>query len=281
MAKDGKSLERLVGLIETALGKEGVKVESRKRLRDRTNGKLREHDVLVTVNRGHHTLSIAIECRDRSKPVTVDQVEAFQKKCEDTGIQQGAIVSASGFANSARTKAAHYGMRCLDVLEASSFDWMLTPTFTFITRRIDAQRWLFFPEQEGLVEKHNMEVLLPDGKQVPSHALNTTAQEALKEWVEAHQEPVEKRTIALRIGTPGMTLRNRDTGATTPIRYAGLELTYSLLHEDVPLRLSQYIENDKQITDVAVADGPPGRLAIVYKGSEGGSVVFQPLPRHK
>ena len=44
MVKDGKPLERLVALIETALGKEGVKVETRKRLRDRTNGKLREHD---------------------------------------------------------------------------------------------------------------------------------------------------------------------------------------------------------------------------------------------
>jgi hypothetical protein len=278
MAKDGKALERLVALIETALGTDGVKVEARKRLPDRTTGRLREHDVLVTLNRGHHTLRISIECKDRSRPVTVEHVEAFQKKCEDTGIQQGAIVSASGFAKTARTKAAHYDIRCLDVLQASSFAWMLAPSFTFLTRRIDAQSWLFFPEQEGVVQKHDMQVLLPDGREVPSNMLNNTAHAALNKWVDEHPEPVEKRTISLKVGTPNMILRNRDSGATTPIRYAVLNLTYSLVREDVPFRFSQYMDGDNRITDVAIADGPPGRIAIVYKETEGGSVMFQPHP---
>ena len=158
MANDGKSLERLVALIETALGTDGVKVETRKHLPDRITGKPREHDVLVTITRTHHVVQIALECKDRSRPITVDMVEAFHQKCQDTGIQQGALVSASGFAKPAREKAVHYGIRCLEVLE--SFAWMLAPSFTFLTRRIDAQSWRFFPEQEGVVEKHNMEVLL-------------------------------------------------------------------------------------------------------------------------
>jgi hypothetical protein len=36
------------------------------------------------------------------------------------------------------------------------------------------------------------------------------------------------------------------------------------------------MDGDNQITDVAVADGPTGRIAIVYKESEGGLVMFQP-----
>jgi putative intracellular protease/amidase len=118
--------------------------------------------------------------------------------------------------------------------------------------------------------------LLEDGREVPKAALKRTADAALDKWLDEHREVVEKHTIALKICTPGMILRNKDTGATTLIRYAGLTLTYSLVQEEVPLKLSRYVDRDNQITDVAVADGPTGRIAIVYKESEGGSVMFQP-----
>ncbi len=278
MANDGKSLERLVALIETALGLHGVEVETRKRLPDRITGKLREHDVLVTLTCAHHVVRIALECRDHFRPVTVGMVEAFHQKCQDTGIQQGAIVSASGFAKTAREKAAHYDIRCLDVLEAESFAWMLAPSFTFFTRRIDAQSWRFVPEQGGVVQKHNMEVCLEDGRELPKAALNKTAQAALNKWVSDYPELAEQHTISFRIGTPGMILRNKETGATTPIRYADLSLTYSLVRDDVALQFTQYVDGHNQITDVAIADGPTGRIAIVYKDSEGGSVLFQPRP---
>jgi hypothetical protein len=281
MANDGKSLERLVALIETALGTDGVKVETRKHLSDRVTGKPREHDVLVTITHVHHTVRIALECKDHSRAVTVGMVEAFHQKCQDTGIQQGAIVSTSGFAKTAREKAAHYGIRCLDVLKSESFTWMLAPSFTFLTRRIDTQSWRFFPEQEGLVEKHNMEVLQEDGREIPKGGLNNTARAALDKWVNEHPELVHKHTITLKIGTPGMILRNRETGASTPIRYADLALTYTLVKEDVPLQLSQYVDGANLITDIAVGDGPTGRIAIVYKDSEGGSVMFQPRPPAK
>ena len=105
MAKQGRSLECLVASIEQALGgKDGVQVESPKRLPDRTTGELREHDVLLTICRGHHSLRVAIECRDRSRPVGVDQVEQFCAKCQDTGIDKGVIVSPKGFWKTARKK---------------------------------------------------------------------------------------------------------------------------------------------------------------------------------
>ena len=122
-----------------------------------------------------------------------------------------------------------------------------------------------------------MELLLEGGREVPKAALNKTAHAALDKWVGKRPELTESRTISLKIGAPGMTLRNKETGATTPIRYAGLTLTYSLVQEDVPLQFSQYMEGDNQITDIAIADGPTGRIAIV-KDSEGGSVMFQPRP---
>jgi hypothetical protein len=37
------------------------------------------------------------------------------------------------------------------------------------------------------------------------------------------------------------------------------------------------MEGDNQISDIAIADGPTGTIAIV-KDSAGGSVMFQPRP---
>jgi hypothetical protein len=111
---------------------------------------------------------------------------------------------------------------------------MLAPRFTFLTRRTDAHSWLFFPEQDGVVEKNNMEVLLEDGREVPHAVLKETADAARDKWIGDHPELVEKRSFSLKISTSGVILRNKETGATTPVRYAGLTVTYSLVKDDVP-----------------------------------------------
>lgn len=80
--KQGKALEILVASLEKALAEnQNVTVHSPVRLPDRTTGKLREHDVVVEFKEGHHSLLVAIECRDRSRPIGVPQVEAFWAKC--------------------------------------------------------------------------------------------------------------------------------------------------------------------------------------------------------
>ena len=77
MSNDGKALERLVAQIEKTLVSNDVLVDSPKRLPDRVTGKLREHDVVLTFKQGNHTAMDAIECRDRSRPIGVPEVEAF------------------------------------------------------------------------------------------------------------------------------------------------------------------------------------------------------------
>lgn len=78
MTRKGNNLERLITAIKRTLS--DVKIESPKRLHDRTTGKLREHDVVLTVTQGHHSLLLAIECRDHARPITVNQIEAFYQK---------------------------------------------------------------------------------------------------------------------------------------------------------------------------------------------------------
>jgi hypothetical protein len=114
MANDGKDLQRLIRIIESARAAgTNIKIDSPKFFTDKVTGKQREHDVVLTITHDHHELVVALECRDRSRPVGVDAVEAFHTKCNDTGIHSGVIVSSKGFYETARTKAQHYGIRCL------------------------------------------------------------------------------------------------------------------------------------------------------------------------
>lgn len=285
MPKTGKPLERLVSTIERVLrDEETIQVESPKRLPDRTTGQLREHDVVLTISNGHHSVRVAIECRDRSRPVGVPEVEAFWAKCQDTGINQGIMVSPRGFRGSGRKKAEHLGIRCLDLEETESFNWLLAPGFLSITRNLLSHDWKFFPETEGVVAKENMEVLAPDGARIDPAILTANAQRILNQYVSPEHEPTEKQEIKVRVGAEGFILRSTDSGATTPVKFAGVKLTYSVTHALIPFRLTQYRDKDADmhITDVAVADfrfgERTGSLMIVYKQDKGGQVVFVPHP---
>jgi hypothetical protein len=128
----GKKLERLVATLERTLAGTSATIESpSRRLLDRDTGRPREHDVLMTWDHGHHQIVTAIECRDRSRPVGVPDVEAFADKCGATGVNTGVIVSATGFRNSARTKAAARSITCMDLAEVECFNWLATD-FTLV-----------------------------------------------------------------------------------------------------------------------------------------------------
>lgn len=125
MANDGSTLERTVAAIERILAGKDVQVEKRsRRLRDKDTGKRREHDVLVTRNHGHYETIVAVECRDRSRKVTVPEVEAFKAKCAATGVNLGVLVSSKGFYASARRKAALSGIVCTQIDRLDTVDWL-------------------------------------------------------------------------------------------------------------------------------------------------------------
>jgi len=283
MSGNGKSLERLVASIEKALGHEkNVKVESPKRLPDRTTGKLREHDVVLTIKQGHHLLMIAIECRDRSRPITVNQVEGFWAKCQDTSINRGIIVSSGGFYNTARKKADHLGIRCLDIEEAESFNWLLATGIHSITRKLIHQNWMFIPEEDGIVEKENMEILDLDGNLISQAILTSNAQQQLNNFLPKPLEPVERDELIVKFQGDGLILRNSETNMTTPAKLVIAKLQYTVTDEVIPFRLMQYKDKDtdEAITDVAIAQLQfgeiTGNLMIVYKEDEGGRVMYVP-----
>lgn len=137
MAKPGEDLQRLVRVIERAANRDGnLQVESPKRLPDKDTGRLREHDVVLTFVLRHHTLRMAVECRDRSRKIGVPDVEAFHFKCQRTGIDRGVMVSSRGFTGTALRKADGCNIGCLSLEEATSFDWCLAPGVQVLQRRM-------------------------------------------------------------------------------------------------------------------------------------------------
>lgn len=281
MPKTGKSLEKLVSSLEKALGDSGNDfVESPKRLTDKITGKLREHDVVLTINQAHHQVIVAIECRDRSRPITVNEVEGFWKKCQDTGVDHGVIVSTKGFYNTARQKSDFLGIRCLDIEEVESFDWMLAQGMHSLTKRLLHHDWVFYPEKEGIADKTNMEVLDVEGNLLTQEALTSNALSQLTKLLSEPLAPVEKDSVIVKFPGDNLIIRNTETGETSPVKYVMTTLHYSIVNEFIPFKLIQYKDANKNITEAAVADfnagNITGKFMIVGKFDEEKKVVFVP-----
>lgn len=149
---DGQNLQRLIRTIESARNSGlNVKIESPKRIRDKITKRMREHDVVLTCTVAHREVVIALECRDRSRKVGVDAVEAFRSKCESTDIHSGIMVSANGFTNTAVTKAAAYNIGCLTLDQVQNFDWCLAPGIFVLNRDLTGYGiYVGFPEGTDL-----------------------------------------------------------------------------------------------------------------------------------
>lgn len=280
--KPGKSLEQLVSSIERALvHNDKVSVQSPAHLPDRITGELREHDVLISVSGSHHMAAIAIECRDRSRKVTVNAVEGFWSKCQDTGIDQGIVVSPKGFTKTALTKAKRRGIRCLQLTEAKSFNWLLASGITFRTRKVVHTCWTFYPDVNITPAPTAFTVLTPEGEPVQSNNLVAAVYAEFQKIPEAEFDlgAGEKRIV---FAASGLFLRDDTTNATYPVVRALATVQYEVTEEFIPFSLLSYANspNGEQITDAAVAEvnlgGIKGKIMIVYKAVDGGQVVFVP-----
>jgi len=115
--------QKLVYEIERQLAPLCAVVEESAMLPERLSGDLREVDVLVSLDEGHHRVRIGIECQDRSRPATKQWVEAIAKKHEELGINKTVLISSSGFHASARRRAESLFMSVLDITSIDKADW--------------------------------------------------------------------------------------------------------------------------------------------------------------
>jgi hypothetical protein len=283
MIRPGRSLERLIASIEKALaGNDDIKVEAPKRLRDKTTGALREHDVVVTATQGHHSVQIAIECRDRARPVTVNQVESFWTKCQDTGVHQGIIVSPTGFYVTAKKKAEHWGIRCLSIEQIDSFPWLAIPGLSFFSKRIVNTHWEFLLDTDQLIDQENIEILDPQGNTVNKAVLTANAREQLGKLLPDPLVPTNAGELRVKFEGNGLSVRDKQSGRTVAVRAILATINYVITQELIPFRMVQYVDQDKgaKITDAAVADlnlgEYSGKFVIVYDSDKGAAIYIVP-----
>jgi hypothetical protein len=278
----GRALEQLTATLERVLGTgTSAHIESPAHLTDRVTGERREHDVLLRIKTSHHETLIAIECRDRSRKITVNDVEGFYMKCRDTGVDQGVVVSSKGFSRTALFKAKVRNIRTLLLNDARSFPWLGTAGITGLTRRINHISCMFEPEQQLDPLPQTYSVLMPDGSPIHPEQVKASARAEFAKIPhdQTAQSPGKKTII---FSTPGMTLYDEAAKASYPLKRAVVEVHYDLIEEFIPFRLVSYKDSasGQTITDAAMAElkfgDVSGQVMVVYKEAEGGRVVFVP-----
>jgi hypothetical protein len=253
MTRAGRSLEILVANLEEALREDNrTQIQSPAFLPDKTTGNRREHDVLLVVDQGHHNLRIAMECRDRSRPVGVNQVEAFATKCRETGIDSAVIVSSSGFYASARKKAEGLGVRCLELKEVES------PSLTDFVG-------LDFHIADKI--KHNIVVSLSvdrpgdyrimdrQGREVD---LMKIALSAMREYQIRTASDPGHHVARTKVTGDGFVAICKASGEEVPIKAIWIETEFDVAVSSIEQRKFTYRHGDgATIADAAVAALPP------------------------
>lgn len=280
--KKGRALEKLVAALERVLSsREGVTIASPGYLPDKCTGQSREHDVVVTFSSAYHKLTLAIECRDRSKKVGVPDVEAFHTKCFDTGINKGIIVSSTGFTPTALKKAQDKGITCLELRKVDSFNWLLAQGVRVRDWRLLNTNWTFIPEKNIDPKPAAFEVLDKSGAVVPMEVLLGAVRAEFSK-IPDDRLTVGTGSVRIRFPEPGVSIRDTTTGTTHRVAQAIVGIDYEITETLVPFNLVKYADKDSGglITDAAVAQmefgAYSGKMMIVYKEDEGGHVVWVP-----
>ena len=283
--KPGRNLEELVRAIEKLLGIEGeMTADSPGWLTDKTTGRPREHDVVLTVNSGHHKLIIAIECRDRSRKIGVNDVESFVQKCEDTNVDHGVMVSPKGYWKTALIKAKSYRIRCLSLEPAAEFNWLGTNEHTestVVIKHIHVH--VDVPSGQARVLQQPI-FLAPTGQEVSLKQLQQLAhQKAFERIIDREKPAVDKSgVIRVELNCDGVSVRDGADGAVLPLTNGHALVQYEIEEKAQPLSLCSYVDahSGDLITQAAHSDitihGISGKLMMVNRNAEGGTMAFVP-----
>jgi len=247
-----------------------VKIESPARIRDRTNGKLREHDVLITFKHGHHSYLTAIECRDRSRKITVNQIEGFYQKCLDTGINKSVMVSTKGFYVSALNKATHLGISCLNVKDISHFDWLVGDGFTQNSWKRLKTSIILIPAKKVEEKPKHFTVFDRDGDEYNIEHFNKN----INYEIGKNQNLFVGNgihSLKIRMLLDGFIMKDDETGISIPLAHANIHTEVEVTSEKVPYKKITYGDETTSgaVSEFALADIDAGKMSgqIVMSGS--------------
>jgi len=153
MPRQGRDLERLVALIEDAVGPDGAEVKSPDFIEDRVTGEKREVDVSIRMRVGTSWVLIVVECRDRTSVQDVTWIEQVEQKCRDLKASKVIAVSAEGFSEAALKKAIFLGIdtRRMDEISPELIrGWYQAGAMAVIVERVEIRYCNLNLDMEGL-----------------------------------------------------------------------------------------------------------------------------------
>jgi len=279
MANDGRDLQRLVRNIESAKasGRKDLKIESPAYLLDKLTGQKREHDVLLTYNLNHHEVLMALECRDRSRPIGIDAVEAFRSKCESTGVHRGVMVSSKGFTKPAIAKAIIYNIACLTLDDAERFDWCVAPGIEVKARHIlhthISINFADGTDKSGVIVDEAGENFLPEVAKRWASNILTSHSDMVPFDGGQHQVPF------YMVDPPLFMLINNERTQAKEVTFT---ITFEVRSDLAPFTFRHYSDasNATDITDAAVASIPIGgdktADVVLSRGEDGITITLVP-----
>jgi hypothetical protein len=272
--RPGENLQRLVRALEQATNNApDIQVESPKRLPDKDTGQLREHDVVLTFSLSHHSMVMALECRDRSRKVGVPDVEAFRKKCDRTGVHRAIMVSSKGFTKTALTKAEAMEIGCLGLEEVDRFNWCEAPGVELRQRDLlEGPPWEIATAEpcDGELQIYDNE-----GRALDAAAFSSMAQAALNL---RPPDVIERQDFEARTNPVMCSFRNHGAasfylidrnGRHVPLTRMVFHVIYKMRYSLIPFSFRQYIDHAKgtQLYTAAFASIDQGDFVLHNDGS--------------
>jgi hypothetical protein len=281
--KPGRSLEKLVECLEKALTENtDTAIESPKKLRDQVTGQLREYDVVITTTQHHRNFRIAIECRDRSRPVDNTQVEAFWAKCQHTETDQGIIVSSQGFYKTALRKAQHLHIECLSLEQVASFDWLHSPEVVVYSREVKHTHWTIIPvDQENNRWSTDLSLVDQKGIEISHEILDANVRNRLDGYL-VEPDDSTSQCVDFEFTGKGTYIRDNQNDRIEPVKKLIVSVEYDVAREYAPSQLLRYQNKTEgtHIVDAAVTPIEFGdkiiKLALIYHPDQGGKLMVIP-----
>jgi hypothetical protein len=123
MPQRTNDFQRLIKTIYEQIVPEGATVTESGLVFDKDAETLREVDILVEYKYAGHQFRFIVECRDRSRPATVEWIDSLVGKANSLDVNKVIAVSSRGFAKAAIEKASKNGIEALSLKEATEADW--------------------------------------------------------------------------------------------------------------------------------------------------------------
>jgi hypothetical protein len=280
MVKTGKSFENLVHIIEKALVESpNSTVQKNVFIKDKITGKPRQIDVLITINEGHHKMLISIECKDYSRKVGVNLIEAFKTKCENTGIAKGIYVSVLGFSSPALIKAKFFEIDCYTLAQAENLHWFQAPYLHFHQWVEDHTDIVIIPMINIDENITNFDIVNEIGQLITTEILmGNIIQKANLPIPQVNNEEKEVNSI---FSGKGIYLLNKETKEKIPIKQINCKSRFHAIIEVSPFVKYSYSDNQKraELGEFAIATVNMGQFHGDFIATENGDqrkILFVP-----